>query len=172
MKSFIAFLSTFLVMPYLASAGDLSYFWSRFECDDPQDYADTYGVNITCAENSMPPWPICLFHNITYFIEASVSSASRCCNATDLEECRCPVKDHPLFAIHMAPWCDAIATCPVDTALKPELMSDAWGGIFQRAEDLEWEKEDWGEWKNGKWSEWEKYQHAAAPVTSGNSDAP
>ena len=168
MKSVITLLSIFLIIPYLASAGDLSYFWSRFKCGDPETYAETYNVPLTCIENSIPPWPICLFHNTTYFIQAALSSASRCCDSEDLEECRCPVKYHPKFALEMVPWCAAIATCPNNTALKPDLVSDAWNIIVQKTGGYDWQNEDW---ENGNWSYWGK-QSMSVPTTSENSRTP
>ncbi len=107
--------------------GDLiDMLWEKLECPDPVEYANATDIPLTCVANSIPPWPICLFHNITYFIASSVSSASRCCDPDRMDECRCPVKSHPQFVATMEDWCENIQTCPKDIAVLSELETDTW----------------------------------------------
>lgn len=119
--------------------------WEKLECPDPVKFANETGLPLTCVGNAIPPWPICLFHSIPYFIEASISSASRCCNFDDLEECRCPMKDNPEWKVKMEDWCENIATCPRATPIKVDLVSEFWARdvLFPGSEaDLSESEED------------------------------
>ena len=102
---------------------DISDMWG---CPDPADFVKAYPLyDIECVENSIPPWPLCLFHNITYFVAASVSSASRCCDFENLDECRCPLKNHDKFQKKMKEWCPKIIeNCPqmeIDSMISSEM---------------------------------------------------
>ncbi len=117
--------------------GDLiDMLWEKLECPDPVEYANATDIPLTCVANSIPPWPICLFHNITYFIASSVSSASRCCDPNNLEECRCPVKTHPQWLETMEDWCENIQTCPQDITVLPELETDTWAKFMLDGDDM------------------------------------
>lgn len=125
-------LFTFLLLPTIVSAGFSTIFDAfdeiseRLECPDPVEFSEEYNITLSCVENSIPPWPLCLLHNVTYFIQASISSSNRCCDFTNLEACRCPFKEHPMFQEKMEGWCDNIETCP-DLGPAPEALStDSW----------------------------------------------
>mmetsp|Transcript_1301 Transcript_1301/g.2372 ORF Transcript_1301/g.2372 Transcript_1301/m.2372 type:complete len:200 (+) Transcript_1301:221-820(+) len=85
----------------------------RLACPSPEDYvAENPDFPLECVENSIPPWPLCLFHNVTYFIQGAVASADRCCDFENLEACRCPFKNNQKWQEVMADWCANIETCP------------------------------------------------------------
>jgi hypothetical protein len=75
-----------------------------FKC--PTD--DRYGPE--CLANSIPPWPICLFHTASFFVEKSLDGATRCCQE-DKSECRCPQKESPKFIEDIDDWCKGVKTC-------------------------------------------------------------
>mmetsp|Transcript_11129 Transcript_11129/g.14052 ORF Transcript_11129/g.14052 Transcript_11129/m.14052 type:complete len:102 (-) Transcript_11129:904-1209(-) len=100
MKSITSFCIGFICLsllgprfaPPVANAQLHDSFLDRFRCDDPYDFVAEYeGYDFDCVDASIPPWPICLFHNVTYFIDAAVASASRCCDPENLDECRCVI---------------------------------------------------------------------------------
>jgi len=85
----------------------------RLACPSPEDFvAENPDFPLECVENSIPPWPLCLFHNVTYFIQGAVASADRCCDFENLEACRCPFKYNPKWQEVMTDWCPNIETCP------------------------------------------------------------
>jgi hypothetical protein len=104
------------------------------ECPNATEFVslnDDYTME--CVEKSIPPWPLCLFHNITYFVNAAVSSASRCCDFDDLEDCRCPLKEYQHWQDVMGNWCEDIKTCPIDFDSVPkELQSDFWASFIAK----------------------------------------
>jgi len=63
-----------------------------------------------CLENIIPPWPICLFHDVDYFLSKSLDGSSRCCG-DDISECKCPKKDTDKFKSKIGEWCAGVATC-------------------------------------------------------------
>lgn len=79
-------------------------------------YDDT--LPIECIKNIIPPWPICLFHDIDYFRRVALDGATRCCDgesaAADMSECRCPKKDTTKFVDSIGAWCKGVASCPKD----------------------------------------------------------
>ncbi len=133
MKTLTSLYTFCVCFPYLLIASNAKLydsFLDRFSCPDPEEFVQEYSdYDIECVDASIPPWPMCLFHNVTYFIEASVASASRCCDFENLEMCRCPVKDTPTWLDVMGEWCPKIAKCPMPdgnmTMFSP-LVSDAW----------------------------------------------
>ena len=80
--------------------------WECFEC--PKDHDNKYSEE--CLDNAIPPWPICLFHDVDYFVDKSMDGATRCCG-DDTSACRCPKKDTPSFLERIDEWCEGIATC-------------------------------------------------------------
>ena len=133
MKSFSSLYTICICfLPFISSVvkGDLyDSFYDRFSCPDPVEFvAENPGYDIECVESSIPPWPICLFHNVTYFVDAAVSSASRCCDFDNLEECRCPLKYKEQWQDVMTEWCPKIAKCPVsEDGIKTALVTETWG---------------------------------------------
>ncbi len=135
MKSFASFSIGLICLslvphfsPPVANAELFDSFFDRFRCDDPYEFVEEYpDYDFDCVDASIPPWPICLFHNVTYFIDAAVSSASRCCDFDDLEECRCPKKYHPKFMEAMEKWCPKIDKCPKveEGDIKTDLESES-----------------------------------------------
>eukprot|EP01083_Nonionella_stella_P062766 163191_1 len=126
-------LSTLLLVTNLARAEMYDMFdvfdeiSDRLECPDIYQFVEENpDYTIECVENSIPPWPLCLFHNITYFVAASVSSASRCCDFENLDECRCPLKNYDKWQMKMDNWCENIATCPTEIRVDGTLSTDAW----------------------------------------------
>ena len=135
MRTFKAFhaLSTLLLIPTFASARYATVYDAfdeisdRYECPDPVEYSKEYDIPISCVGRSMTPWPLCLLHNITYFIQASVNSASRCCDFDNLESCRCPFKERLNWQTKMKDWCDNIATCNM-TGTPSNISTETWVG--------------------------------------------
>ena len=132
-----AFLAIWLIVGLVSAAYPTTWFdeaWlpDALECPNATEFVslnDDYTME--CVENSIPPWPLCLFHNVTYFVNAAVSSASRCCDFDDLEDCRCPLKKHPHWQEVMGNWCEKIKTCPIDFDSVPkELESDFWSSFL------------------------------------------
>jgi hypothetical protein len=70
-----------------------------------------------CLEFALPPWPICWFHSVDYFVSKSIDGASRCCG-DDSSACMCPKKDTPEFQDQIGNWCKGIrehcVPCSVD----------------------------------------------------------
>ena len=64
-----------------------------------------------CLINIIPPWPICLFHDVNYFLAKAEDGASRCCG-DDISKCRCPKKDTGKFQDQIGDWCKGVAKCP------------------------------------------------------------
>lgn len=64
-----------------------------------------------CLINIIPPWPICLFYDLNYFLAKAVDGSSRCCG-DDISGCRCPKKDTDKFKDRIGDWCKGVATCP------------------------------------------------------------
>ena len=134
-------IATILFVPKVARAQlniyevfyEISHNW---ECPDPDVYANSTGIPLSCVENSIPPWPLCLFHNTTYFIQASVSSASRCCDFENLEACRCPFKNHEMWQAKMVDWCEEIATCPADITINDALATETWSKLLMVDEEV------------------------------------
>ena len=92
--------------------------------------------DIECVEASIPPWPICLFHNVTYFVDSAISSASRCCDFGNLEECTCPVKFKKKWKVVMKQWCPKIATCPIpEGGVKFALVTETWSDALMSEMD-------------------------------------
>lgn len=79
-------------------------------------YDDT--LPLECIKNIIPPWPICLFHDIDYFRKVAIDGSTRCCDgeaaAADMSECRCPKKDTTKFVDSIGDWCKGVASCPRD----------------------------------------------------------
>ena len=79
-------------------------------------YDDT--LPLECIKNIIPPWPICLFHDIDYFRRVAIDGSTRCCDgeaaAADMSECRCPKKDTAKFLDSIGDWCKGVASCPTD----------------------------------------------------------
>jgi hypothetical protein len=63
-----------------------------------------------CLKSSIPPWPICLFHDAEYFVTQAKDGATRCCG-DDITECKCPKKDTEKFQGAIGDWCDGVKTC-------------------------------------------------------------
>lgn len=97
---------------------------ARLACPTPEDFvAENPEFPLECVENSIPPWPLCLFHNVTYFIQGAVASANRCCDFENLEECRCPFKYKPKWQEVMTDWCANIETCPTNITISSATTS-------------------------------------------------
>mmetsp|Transcript_34557 Transcript_34557/g.101559 ORF Transcript_34557/g.101559 Transcript_34557/m.101559 type:complete len:132 (+) Transcript_34557:157-552(+) len=79
---------------------------------------DDPSLPIGCLKNIIPPWPICLFHDVDYFRRVALDGATRCCDgedaAADMSECRCPKKDTAKFVDSIGDWCKGVASCPTD----------------------------------------------------------
>lgn len=97
-----------MLLPSGANGVSVSALWSLavdcFTCPTSDQY------DPECLKNAIPPWPICLFHDVDYFVEKSKDGASRCCT-DDLTECRCPKKDTPQFLDQIEGWCQGIQKC-------------------------------------------------------------
>ncbi len=123
---FLSYLSSIVVKAELYDS-----FYDRFSCPDPYEFVEENpDYDIDCVENSIPPWPICLFHNVTYFIDAAVSSASRCCDFENLDDCGCPLKYKEKWQAIMTEWCPKIDTCPEPeggVGMSP-LVTETWTG--------------------------------------------
>uniref|UniRef100_A0A7S4IJP6 Uncharacterized protein n=1 Tax=Odontella aurita TaxID=265563 RepID=A0A7S4IJP6_9STRA len=80
---------------------------SCFKCptDDKYDPA--------CLKSAIPPWPICLFHDVKFFVDTAMDGATRCCGE-DTSECRCPKKETGAFKDHIGDWCKGVASCKSD----------------------------------------------------------
>lgn len=110
----------------------------RLACPSPEDFvAENPEFPLECVENSIPPWPLCLFHNVTYFIQGAVASADRCCDFENLDQCRCPFKFNPKWQEVMTDWCANIETCPANVtftmsgkAADSMMATDVWSGIL------------------------------------------
>jgi hypothetical protein len=92
-----------LLVTLLASSAQAGLF--AF-CSCPTD--DRYSAE--CLKSSIPPWPICLFHDAEYFVEKAEDGATRCCGG-DITDCRCPKKDTEKFQEAIGEWCDGVKTC-------------------------------------------------------------
>lgn len=85
-----------------------------WECPDAKEFVEENPeYSLECVESSLPPWPLCLFHGVDYFVDAAISSASRCCDYQDNEECRCPFKEKMWWKNKMKGWCEDISSCTV-----------------------------------------------------------
>jgi len=104
-----------------------------WQCPDPMEFVDMNPqYPIECVDNSIPPWPLCLFHDIEYFVNASVSSAGRCCDFNNLTECKCPYKGYSFWEEKMTPWCASIATCPgYNQTSSSSLVTDFWATFIE-----------------------------------------
>ena len=140
-KSINALFTCFLV-PALFSNADGKYvsvydvfdeISDRLQCPDPVEFSEEYDIPLSCVESTIPPWPLCLLHNVTYFIEAAVSSASRCCDFENLDECRCPLKEKEQWQMAMEGWCEDIATCPMEWK-GSALSTEAW--VYSMMEEV------------------------------------
>jgi hypothetical protein len=141
---FLPYLTSVLVVNAEAEAGpeadentygyelDMTTFFERFHCPDPEDFViENPLYKIECVEASIPPWPMCLFHDVDYFIDSAISSANRCCDPDDLEACRCPLKYDVRWRSKMAEWCPKIDECLTpDLDIKTELVTEAWAGVL------------------------------------------
>ena len=82
------------------------------KCPDDPD------LPIGCLKNIIPPWPICLFHDVDYFRKVALDGATRCCDgedaAADMSACRCPKKDKAQFLDSIGDWCKGVSSCPTD----------------------------------------------------------
>ena len=100
-----------------------SCFWSNsvvscFQCPTSDEY------NQECLKSALPPWPICLFHDVEYFVSKAKDGATRCCTG-DLSECQCPKKDTPAFRETIESWCQGVQACmPCSTGENCEEESD------------------------------------------------
>lgn len=115
-------------------------FYDRFSCPDPVEFVmENSDYTIECVESSIPPWPICLFHNVTYFVDAAVASASRCCDFDNLEDCGCPLKYKEKWQDIMTDWCAKIESCPVpEGGIKTALVTETWGqALMDEIEDAQ-----------------------------------
>ena len=107
-------------------------FFDRFYCTDPYDFVDqNKEYDIQCVTAATPPWPMCLFHDVPYFIDAALASASRCCDMDKLDMCKCPFKTEQAFRDGMLEWCPKIETCKGgaegdEISIKEDLVTDAW----------------------------------------------
>lgn len=151
LSTLCVFLPNFVL---LTKAELYNSFTDRLSCPDPMDFVEAFpDYDIDCVESSIPPWPMCLFHNVTYFIDAAVSSAARCCDFENLEECRCPLKYKTRWQDIMMDWCPKIEKCPTPLeGIKTQLVTDAWSiqvmtdvvGIRDGSdEDHDYNKEDY-----------------------------
>lgn len=100
----------FLSLARFSQAADASTwtsnFLSCFKC--PTD--DSYDAK--CLKSVIPPWPMCLGHDVPYWVSKAKDGATRCCKDNgDLSECRCPKKDTEKFQTKIGEWCEDIATC-------------------------------------------------------------
>ena len=125
-----SYLSTVLFIPHLiafANAKIYDSFLDRFVCPTPEEFVEENpDYDFDCVDGSIPPWPICLFHNVTYFIDAAVASASRCCDFENLGECKCPFKNETMWRDIMMNWCPKIDKCPTPQGDVSQLVSEAW----------------------------------------------
>jgi hypothetical protein len=100
--------SLLLLVSLTSSEGSL---WSKalgcFKCPTATDHE----YPKECLANAIPPWPICLFHSVDYFVDKSLDAASRCCGDDDISECKCPKKDTPEFLNKIGEWCHGVQTC-------------------------------------------------------------
>jgi hypothetical protein len=109
-------------------------FFERFYCPDPVEFIQENpekNYTFECVDAAIPPWPMCLFHNVTYFIKAAKASASRCCDPMNMGECRCPFKYDQRFKDAMLEWCPKIDSCPdFDNIKDSELVTEAWSNMI------------------------------------------
>ncbi len=100
----------------------------KLKCPDPALFVEANPTfPLECVTNALPPWPLCLLHSPEYFINASVSSAARCCDFNNLTACKCPYKYYDIWQTKMMPWCEAISKCPVLVeAVDKTLVTDFW----------------------------------------------
>ena len=105
--------------------------FTNIKCPDPTLFVEANpSFPIECVVNSVPPWPLCLLHSTEYFINASVSSAGRCCNFNNLTECKCPYKYYDLWQKKMLPWCEGVSKCPVHVdAVDNNLVTSFWASF-------------------------------------------
>jgi hypothetical protein len=108
--------------------------FTKLKCPDPSLFVEANPTfPIECVTNAIPPWPICLLHSTEYFINASVSSAGRCCDFNNLTACKCPYKYYDMWQTKMGPWCEAITKCPVRIdAVDENLVTDFWATFINK----------------------------------------
>jgi hypothetical protein len=126
------FTSNSVVHAVREDADPYESFFDRFYCTDPYDFVmQNTEYDIQCVSASIPPWPMCLFHDVPYFIDAALASASRCCDLENLDKCKCPFKTQQEFRDGMLEWCPKIETCKSsvegdEVNIKEDLVSDSW----------------------------------------------
>mmetsp|Transcript_27286 Transcript_27286/g.41063 ORF Transcript_27286/g.41063 Transcript_27286/m.41063 type:complete len:145 (-) Transcript_27286:75-509(-) len=85
----------------------------NLDCPSVDDYiAENGNYTYECVDSSIPPYPLCLLHSVEYFIESAIASSDRCCDFSDLSECKCPIKESWWWKMKMGSWCEDIASCP------------------------------------------------------------
>uniref|UniRef100_A0A6V2FJ27 Uncharacterized protein n=1 Tax=Ditylum brightwellii TaxID=49249 RepID=A0A6V2FJ27_9STRA len=83
-----------------------------------------------CLKSVIPPWPICLFHDVPTFVEHSEDAATRCCKEDgDLSECKCPHKDSEKFIDHIDEWCEGVAACSASFSFEEDMESEELVGL-------------------------------------------
>ena len=97
----IAAISTVLYVSFSNNDASDSPF---FQCPTDDSYLPS------CAENVIPPWPICKSKSFDEWVEKARDCASRCCGG-DLSECKCPKKDTDKFLDRIDEWCDGVYSC-------------------------------------------------------------
>ncbi len=103
-----------------------------WECPDVQEFvSENPDYSETCVESSIPPWPLCLFHGVKYFVDAAVASANRCCDFQSNEDCSCPLKNRRFWKRKMKNWCEDISSCPGSgdrrlDSIDSKLVTEAW----------------------------------------------
>jgi hypothetical protein len=124
---------------------EMSTFFSDFgswSCPSPDDFiASNPEYTSNCVESSIPPYPLCLFHDVEYFVNSAIASASRCCgnmNDADYEQCKCPLKSQLWWQEKIIGWCEDILECPdsnMQTALRDggaQLETEVWASFLHK----------------------------------------
>lgn len=89
---------------FLSFLNPINGWLSCFHCPTSDDY------DPACVDAIMPPWPICLFHSVDYWVENAIDSESRCCG-DDISECKCPHKDTAKFKERIEAYCEGVQKC-------------------------------------------------------------
>ncbi len=99
----------------------------QWECPSVDDYlVNNPDYTFECVDSSIPPYPLCLFHSVDYFVESAIASSDRCCNFSDLSECKCPLKNKWWWKMKMTSWCQDIASCPATEGNTTALETEVW----------------------------------------------
>uniref|UniRef100_A0A7S2H0G9 Extracellular membrane protein CFEM domain-containing protein n=1 Tax=Helicotheca tamesis TaxID=374047 RepID=A0A7S2H0G9_9STRA len=95
--------------------------WVSLSCPLKCPTDDSYSPE--CLKSALPPWPICLFHDVPTFVNHAIDSGTRCCKDDgDMSECKCPHKDEEKFKKYIGGWCDGVAACTTSSIKEEDVQ--------------------------------------------------